>query len=256
MTNRHPSTEVRHGSARRATFSVERPKNITPAARVFIFPGLLGTELSYGATSNYISSRLPLEVITMTHGREAERIMAPMKARSADCLAVLKKVGNSSLPNFIIGHSLGGADAVHVANYVKRNNIAGIGLETSVGLSEATPEIMNVLSSMKTNFRHLPLDFLVEATKYAACNPVLASLEAVHAKRSNIRSSVEGLGSLVMLEAYNSEDIVIRPPRREGCYKVRKGFNHLAICQEPEIGLDYGAVFLEYVETLANRPTV
>lgn len=250
MAIRRQNTEVRHGSVRGATFAVERP-NKTVAARVFIFPGLLGTEKSYEATSRHISGTLPIEVVTMTHGREWGRVLAPMKARSVDCRAVFNLLSNSSLPSYIIGHSLGGADAVHLAEYEKGKGIAGISLEAPVGMSGINPKITNVLDSMRTNTLQLPRDFLAESVRYAARNPVLASAEAIHAKRSSIRNSAEALGDLILLEAYNGGDVVIVPPAQSGRHVVREGYNHVAICHEPEVSLDHALRFMDHVETLA-----
>lgn len=256
MASVRRGTDVRRGSIGKATFCIERPKKPV-GGRVFIFPGLLGTENTYRQASSFITEKLPLEVVTMTHGREARRLFAPMKARSMDCRAVFRLLGVGSLPNYFLGHSLGGADAVHVADFEEGQGIAGIGLETSVGMSDVKPKAGDVMGSMWSNLRRLPRDFLAESVRYVASNPPLAAAEAAHAKNSDISGVASGLGSLILHEAYNGGDVVVRPPSHQGQHLVRgRELNHIAICEVPEVSLDHAERFMNHAETLASRVAV
>lgn len=221
-----------------------------PAARLLIFPGLLGTEFTYAQTAVHIAQTRPLEVVTMTHGRSLRRLPAPMEARQRSCLAVLGQVmSRTSLPNYIVGHSLGGADALRLATGPQRRLVDGVGLEASVGLSEVRPRILSVADALHKYAKDLPREFMKDAITYAGRNPALAAAEAVHARQTNLLNILEAADNPVLHEAYNQHDVLIRPPAGRSGTFVRSEGDHMAICLNPDVGAEFADRFLEHRET-------
>lgn len=247
----HARVHSFEGSVRGTTYTIRRRDiGCQLAGRVLIAPGLFGTELAYAETAEYMAAKLPFEVVTMEHSRSPGNLLSPMQARSKSCKAVMEaSMSHGKLPNYYIGHSLAGADVTHLAEYVDINLIAGIGLETSVGLSERRPEVISTLGFVKDSMLQLPSRLVADAVQYVGRNPALAAAEIVHARHSDIRSSLASLGSLVLHEAYNAQDTVIHIPEGREGITVRDGYNHLAICLHPEIGLEHADKFMEHVET-------
>lgn len=239
------------GSVGGTTYTIYRSgERGRPAARLIIFPGLLGTEFTYAQTAVHIAQTRPIEVVTMTHGRSLRRLPAPMEARQRSCLAVLGQVmSRTSLPNYIVGHSLGGADALRLATGPQKHLVDGVGLEASVGLSEVRPRILSVADALHKYAKDLPREYMKDAIVYAGRNPALAAAEAVHARQTSLVDMHGVVESPVLYEAYNQHDVLIRPPTgRSGAY-VRSDGDHMAICLNPEVGAEFADRFLEHRET-------
>ncbi len=241
------------GAVGSTTYTIERTKKGGAlTARVVVFSGLLGTEFSYAEASQAIASTMPVEVVTMTHGRSPKRLRNPMEARRRACRAVLGAAAQRTyLPTYIIGHSLGADEAVNTAT--SSHTVAGIGLEAPVGITGVQPKVADVIGLMRENMKNLPIDFRNNSVAYLMKNPALAAAEAFFAKRVNLQEGTRLLGDAVLHTFFNEDDVVIRPPLGEHVGVIRPGANHLALCIDPEIGRQHAELFLEHLESQSRQ---
>jgi pimeloyl-ACP methyl ester carboxylesterase len=198
----------------------------------------------------------------MTHSRSLQQVLAPRKQRSVNCHEVIKDSDKvfGSLPKFIIGHSMGGADTASViAHYLRSGssgNVVAAGFDSSVGLNGRIPGLGNGIQFLRQEVLTAGglsgerKRMMLSTFDNYAQNPLLAAAEAFLASTADIKADVDMIQThMPTLEIFSQFDYLIPPPTNRPGSVVRPeaSLGHLALCVEPEVAYEDVALLLDKV---------